>query len=142
MQRVGRIGLRVVLALAGAWIAFTGVNVAFGGITTLGWLGDRSFLQVTNPDDFRVQDSHVRFLGGLWLGIGLLFVLASLDPRQHRGGLSVAFAMVFLGGVTRLLGGDFATLLGPKVFGSLIAELVGMPLLFLWHSKSFPIDPH
>ncbi len=75
MANAGRIGLRVVLLLAGASILITGINVAFGGIRTLGWQGERMFFDITNQTAFRAQDSHVRFLGGLWLGVGLFFVI-------------------------------------------------------------------
>lgn len=93
MANAGRIGLRVVLVLAGTSILLTCINVAFGGIRTLGWQGERMFFDVTNQSAFLAQDSHVRFLGGLWLGVGLFFIVASTDVAKYRGALSVVFAL-------------------------------------------------
>lgn len=138
MAKAGRIGIRVVLVLAGASILLTGINVAFGGIRTLGWQGERMFFDVTNQTAFLAQDSHVRFLGGLWLGVGLFFIVAATDLARHRGTLSILLALVFLGGLARLTQMHLETTLGPNVLGSFLAELVGMPILFFWLSKSVP----
>ncbi len=132
MTHVSLIGLRVVLALAGAFIVFTGLNVALGGIATLGWQGQTPFLQVTDGTAFLAQDSHVRFLGGLWTAMGLLFIVAARSPAAHRSVLLFAYMAIFLGGLARLSQFDFDTLLGPDIVGSLAAELIGMPLLFFW----------
>lgn len=129
-------GLRVVLVLAGAFIVFTGLNVALGGIPTLGWQGQSSFLQVTDSTAFAVQDSHVRFLGGLWTAMGLMFIAAARSPSSFRPALYFAYAAIFLGGLARLSQMDFDTLFGPDIVGSLAAELIGMPLLFLWTRRS------
>jgi hypothetical protein len=126
------VALRVVLALAGAFIAFTGVNIAFGGIPTLGWQGESVFLQVTNERAFLIQDSHVRFLGGLWLGVSALFFLASLNIAKYRTALSAALALIFLGGLARLTQMEFQVLFSPDLVGSLLAELVGVPALYVW----------
>jgi len=77
MKNASAIGLRVVLILAGIVIIFTGVNTAFGGMLTLGWQGQTKFFEITDKHSYLVQDSHIRFLGGLWTGIGLFFIVAS-----------------------------------------------------------------
>ena len=60
--------LRGVLAVVGAFIIFLGLNVGLGGVQTLGWQGGAAdFLTVTNAAVFDVRDSHVRFIGGIWL---------------------------------------------------------------------------
>jgi len=127
--------LRIVLVLAGLIIMFTGVNVGFGGMQTLGWQGASSFFTVTNEHVFLVQDSHVRFLGGLWLGLGVLFMVASINLQKYRNALIVAFALVFLGGLMRFSQMRFEITFGPEILGSLLAELVGMPLLYFGLSK-------
>lgn len=137
MANTSLTALRIVLVLAGAIIIFTGINVAFGGMRTLGWQGESSFFEVTNEHAFLVHDSHIRFLGGLWIGIGLLFVLAQSNLPKHRSALNFAFALVFLGGLTRFSQMHFEITFGPEILGSLLAELVGMPLLYFWLSKAF-----
>jgi hypothetical protein len=140
MTNASLTGLRIVLVLAGAIIIFTGINVAFGGMRTLGWQGDISFFEVTNEHAFLVHDSHIRFLGGLWLGVGTLFIIASTNLRKYRSALIFAFALIFLGGIARFSQMHFEITFGPEILGSLLAELVGMPLLYLWLSKAVSVD--
>lgn len=136
MSKRGLLGLRVVLVLAGAFIVFTGLNVALGGIPTLGWQGQTPFLEVTDGTAFSAQDNHVRFLGGLWTAVGLLFIVAARSPSAYRPALYFAYAAIFLGGLARFSQVDFDTLFGPDIVGSLAAELIGMPLLFFWTRRS------
>jgi hypothetical protein len=119
--------LRIVLVLVGLSILVTGVNVAFGGIRTLGWQGERMFFDVTNETAFWAQDSHVRFLGGMWLGVGLYFIVASTNLVRHRRPLSVILALVFLGGLARLTQMHPATTFGPSILGSFLAVEGGGP---------------
>jgi len=129
-------GLRIVLVLAGAVIIFTGINIAFGGMRTLGWQGESSFPEVTNEHAFLVHDSHIRFLGGLWIGVGVLFIVGTTNLLRHRSALNVSFVLMFLGGLARFSQMHFEITLGPEILGSLLAELVGMPLLYFWLSKA------
>lgn len=136
MANANSIALRVVLVLAGLIIILTGLNTALGGMLTLGWQGQTVFFQVTDEHSYLVQDSHVRFLGGLWLGIGLFFLLASTNVRKCRSALFLAFALIFLGGLARFSQMRLEVTFGPEIVGSLIAELVGMPVLYLWVART------
>ena len=73
-----QLALRFVLAAVGVGIVVLGLNVGLGGIRTLGWQDARPFLEVTNTAVYGVHDSHIRFLGGVFMGIGLLFIAGSL----------------------------------------------------------------
>lgn len=136
MGRWGLNGLRVVLLLAGAFIVFTGLNIALGGIPTLGWQGQTAFFQVTDGTAYLAQDSHVRFLGGLWTAVGIFFMVAARKPSAHKPALVLAYAAIFLGGMARFSQLEFGTLFGPDIVGSLAAELIGMPLLWLWTRRA------
>lgn len=136
MANANSIALRVVLVLAGLVIILTGLNTALGGMLTLGWQGQTVFFQVTDEHAYLVQDSHIRFLGGLWLGIGLFFLVASTNVQRFRSALVLAFALVFLGGLARFSQMHFEVTFGPEIVGSLIAELVAMPLLYLWVART------
>lgn len=127
--------LRVVLATTSAFIVFTGVNIAFGGMLTLGLQGQTDFLTVTSEYGYLAQDSHVRFLGGAWMGIGILFLAATANVQRFLPMLNLACGLIFLGGLTRfsMLRPDI--IFGPDVVGSLIAELVLVPILFVWLSR-------
>ena len=135
MTSISAIALRVVLVLAGAFIVFTGVNVGFGGMLTLGLQGANDFFQVTSEPAYLTQDSHVRFLGGLWLGVGLLFLVSVFDLPRFRPLLNLAFALIFIGGLTRFSMMRPDVLFGPDIAGSLTAELIGMPVLYLWLTR-------
>lgn len=127
-----RLVLRLVLALAGAAIVFLGLNVGLGGIQTLGWQGNGGFLTVTDPGLYAVRDNHVRFIGGVWLGVGLAFLAGAVWLAQLRTTLLVLIGMIAIGGVVRLAAGDLALLAGPEIGPSLILELAGFPLLAAW----------
>ena len=130
--------LKVVLGLSGAFTVFTGLNRAFGGIRTLGWQGTTDFLQVVSEHAYLIQDNHTRFLGGVWTGVGLLLMLSPLNLKAFRPSLNLVFAIIFLGGLARFTAMRPDMVFGPDIVGSLIAELVGMPLLWLWVSKAVP----
>jgi hypothetical protein len=129
--------LRGVLALVGAIIVFLGLNVGLGGIQTLGWQGGAvSFVEVTDPDVFAIRDNHFRFIGGVWLGLGLLMLAASVAFQQLRSVVVAFAAMVFVGGLARFSGGSLPVLLSIDVAPSLLFELVAMPLIALWTMKA------
>ena len=93
------------------------------------------------------SDSHVRYLSGRLLGIGLVFV--SMIPaieRNGRGFRMLTF-LVAVGGLARLYGIVTAGVPGPPMLFGLAMELVVTPLLCLWqaavarHSVSPALDP-
>ena len=130
------LGLSVVLVIAGAFIVFTGINVGFGGMPTLGWQGPNNFFQVTAEHAYLTQDSHVRFLGGVWAGIGCLFVAAPFHFTKLLPPLRFALILIFLGGLMRLTIWRTDVVFSPEIIGSLTAELVLVPVLFLWLSRT------
>lgn len=134
--KTSAVALRVVLILAGIVIIFTGVNTALGGMLTLGWQGQTTFFEVTDQHSYLVQDSHTRFLGGLWTGIGLLFMAASRRVERHQNVLKFACGLIFLGGLARFSQMQPDLTFGKDIVGALAAELVGMPLLYFWLSKT------
>lgn len=89
------------------------------------------------PESIRAisLDSHVRYLSGLLLGIGLAFW--SFIPTIERRTTEARFltAIVFLGGLARLYGALRMGLpSGPMTFG-LNMELVVTPLLCWWQGR-------
>ena len=74
--------LRVALAVLGAVSAFVAVNVAFGGLDTLGWQGPTDYVQVTDHDAYLLRDSHAHFYGGVYLGIAIFLIAASTNLAQ------------------------------------------------------------
>ena len=126
---------RVVAALSGAFVLLLALNIVAGGIATAGWLGERPFFTVTDDEQFRLIDSHTRFLGGLFAAAGLVLLLGALDPRKYAQALNTAFAGIFLGGVARFAKPDMEAFMTSDVGTALAAELVLMPLLAFWLSR-------
>jgi Domain of unknown function (DUF4345) len=81
------------------------------------------------------SDSHVRYLSGLLLGIGLAFW--SLVPRIEMQGpaFRLLTALVVLGGLSRLAGVMFVGVPPPAMLFGLAMELVVTPLLCLWQAR-------
>jgi hypothetical protein len=128
--------LRAVLAIAGAAIVFLGLNVGLGGIQTLGWQGSGDFVTVTDPALFAIRDNHIRFIGGVWLAVGLLFLAGAVALDRLRTVLVALTAMIFVGGLARLSAADPALLTSAAVAPSLALELVLFPLLGFWVARS------
>lgn len=128
--------LRTILFLAGAGIVALGINVGFGGMATLGWQGPTDFLAVADAEIYAVQDNHVRFLGGFWLGAGGMFLVGSFMPDRLNAVLTGICMMIFVGGLVRLSALDSALVLGADILPSLLLELIGFPLLAYWLYRS------
>src|SRR5688572_27473495 len=124
--------LRVVLTLLGAVSAFVAVNVAFGGLETLGLQGPTDYYQVTDQHAFAIRDSHTHYYGGVYLALGGFLVYAASDVRRFRQGLYVVFAMIFAGGLARITQLEPAATFGRDLLPSTLIELVGIPLLAVW----------
>jgi Domain of unknown function (DUF4345) len=131
--------LRVVLGFAGAAIVFLGLNVGFGGIQTLGWQGGTpDFISINDAAAFGVRDNHIRFIGGVWLGVGLLMLAGAFCLAQLRTVLIALTAMIFVGGLARFSAGDTSLLLSSAILPSFVLELVLFPLLGFWIYKVVP----
>ena len=105
-------------------------------LATLGWQGSTEFLTVLSEHDYLIQDNHNRFLGGVWAAIGLMLIVAPLDLQRFRPVLNFIFALIFVGGLARFTAVRADVVFGPDIAVSLVAELVGMPLLFFWLARA------
>ena len=128
----GAKALRLALVVLGAVSAFVAINVAFGGLQTLGLQGPTKYFQVTDHDAYLVRDSHARFYGGVYLGIAGVLILASTNLPKYRSALHVVFALIFLGGVARLTQLEPGVTFGSGLAASSLIELVAMPAMALW----------
>ena len=84
---------------------------------------------------YALLDSNLRFLGGLWLVLGL--ALFWLIPRiEHETALfRVLWLMIFAGGVGRLLSMAFV---GPPPWPFIVftmLEIAGAPLFIVWQAR-------
>ena len=135
MKQVSSKALSILLIILGALNIFIGLNIAFGGILTLGWQGQTNFFNVTNEHTFLLQDNHIRFFGGLYVGLGLFLMLAATNLYKYQMALYLTFFIIFLGGLARLTIGRTDIVLGKDIVGSFAAEMILMPVFFFWLKK-------
>jgi hypothetical protein len=124
--------LNLVVVIVGAAIIFLGLNVGLGGIKTLGWQTTRDFVAITDAAIFYAQDSHIRFIGGIWFGVGAAFVIGGFTMRTFRPTLIILSAMIAIAGLFRLSGMDSDVILSAAIAPSITLELIGFPLLAWW----------
>ena len=135
MSNISSKTFSIILIVLGALNIFVGINVGFGGIATLGLQGQTEFFEVTDETIFLMRDSHIRYFGGLYFGIGLFLILASTNLRKYHTALNLVFAIIFIGGLARFTMMRFDIIFGPDIIGSLLVELILMPVLYFWLLK-------
>ena len=80
-------------------------------------------------------DSHFRYLSGLLLGFGLVFLLCVPTVEKHTALFRAFGLIVVIGGLARLYSAMTLGLPGPgHVFG-LFMELGTVPALVLWQAR-------
>lgn len=124
--------LNLVVVIVGAAIIFLGLNVGLGGIKTLGWQTTHDFVAITDAAIFYAQDSHIRFIGGIWFGVGAAFVIGGFTMRTFRPTLIILSAMIAIAGLFRLSGMDSDVIFSAAIAPSIALELIGFPLLAWW----------
>lgn len=106
-----------------------------GGIRTLGWQGTEDFITVTDATTFAVQDNHIRFIAGVWFGVGVMFVLGGFWLDKLRPTLIALSGMIAVAGLFRFSAMDGVIFSG-AIVPSMILELVGFPVLAFWLMRS------
>ena len=88
------------------------------------------------PDALKdpVLDSQNRFYGAIFMAYGPLLFLCARDIRKHALLLRIVGGFVFLGGVARLVSVALYGLPSAPVVGLIAIELIGIPLLLIWHA--------
>ena len=124
--------LNTVVVIIGAAIILLGLNVGLGGIQTLGWQTTRDFISISDAATFHVQDSHIRFIGGVWFGVGVAFLIGGFAMNMFRPTLIIMSVMIAFAGLFRLSGMDSGVVFSAAIAPSIAFELVGFPLLAWW----------
>ncbi len=109
------------------------VPVATGVVQLMG-LHDPLYASLNLPQDATL-DSNIRFLAGIWLGLGLANLW--LVPRIERETslFRALWLMIFLGGVGRLLSMAFAGMPMLPFVGFTVLEVVGAPVFVVWQGR-------
>ena len=124
--------LNSVVVVIGAFIIFLGLNIGLGGIKTLGWQSTRDFVSIRDAATFHAQDSHIRFIGGVWFGVGAAFLIGGFAMSKFRPTLINLSAMIAIAGLFRLSGMDSDVIFSAAIAPSITFELIGFPLLAWW----------
>ena len=80
-------------------------------------------------------DSHVRYLSGLLLGIGLGFASAIPDIEKHGARVTLLSGIVVIGGLARFYGVLADGWPAPSMVFALVMEMGVTPLLWLWQRR-------
>ncbi|MFC3711757.1 DUF4345 domain-containing protein [Sphingoaurantiacus capsulatus] len=121
--------LRIVLGLVGLSIAVLGLDSALGGLDTLGMQVPRGFADTIDAEAYRIRDNHVRFLGGVWVGLGLLWIAGAVQPLRFRIAILASIGMILVGALARLSAPDLGEVLQSPVASSLAFELLVFPAI-------------
>ena len=124
---MSRRSLQIVTALLGIVPFATGIIGLFG-------LDDPLYAVMGLPRN-ALLDSNLRFLSGVWLGVGLAVFWIVRDIERQTVLFRVLWGMIFLGGVGRALSMAFVGMPPLPFVGFTVLELVGAPLFVLWQSR-------
>jgi len=100
----------------------------------IGLLGVSDPLYSALPRDV-LLDSSLRFLSGVWLGLGLALLWALPHIERQTTLFRALWGMIFLGGVGRLI--SMAALATPPApfIAFTVLEIVGAPLFVWWQAR-------
>jgi Domain of unknown function (DUF4345) len=81
-----------------------------------------------------VLDSQIRFLGSVWLGIGIVlyWLLPKIETQTTL--FRLLLGIIFLGGIGRLTSVFLVGVPPIELIAATVLELIGMPLLIFWQS--------
>ncbi len=80
-------------------------------------------------------ESHLRYLSGLLFGIGIAFWLTVPSIEKHSGRFALLTAIVFAGGLARLLGFFVTGIPNNAMIFGLAMELVVTPTIWAWQRR-------
>lgn len=115
--------LQIAVAVFGCVPVFAGLAGALGGGGFTGIEGSVS------------GESHVRYLSGLLLGIGLAFWAAIPRIEVHGRRVRLLAAIVVVGGLARLIGLALDGVPEASMLFALVMELVVTPAVALWQAR-------
>jgi len=110
------------------------IAIALGGVVpvTAGLAGVLGVAGIVAPVGDIVADSHLRYLSGLLLGIGLAFWASIPRVERHAQRFQLLTALVLIGGIARLASALTTGATERGIWLALAMELVVTPALCLW----------
>jgi hypothetical protein len=108
------------------------VSLSMGGLSVI---RSADVLRGMNPPFPIDLDSHYRYLSGLLLGIGLVFLLSVPKIETKQTVFRTLGAIIVVGGLARLWSLIEAGVPGRGHQFGLVMELVVTPLIVLWQGR-------
>jgi hypothetical protein len=108
------------------------VSLSMGGLSVI---RSADVLRGMNPPFPVDLDSHYRYLSGLLLGIGLVFLLSVPKIETKRTVFRTLGAIIVVGGLARLWSLIDAGVPGRGHQFGLLMELVVTPLIIMWQGR-------
>jgi Domain of unknown function (DUF4345) len=123
--------LQIVLGILGLIPILTGGLDLIVGASALNLAGASIAPEVL---DNVVLDSQIRFLGSIWLGIGIVlyWILPAIEKQTIL--FRLLLGIIFLGGIGRLTSVFLVGVPPIELIAATGLELIGMPLLIVWQS--------
>lgn len=124
---MSRKSLQFLLVLLGLVPTITGI---------LGLMGvdDPLYAALSLPRD-PLLDSNMRFYAGVWFVLGVTVLSTVRALEKHFALYRILWAMIFVGGIGRLLSMFFVGLPPAPFIGFTALEIVGAPLFLYWHAQ-------
>jgi Domain of unknown function (DUF4345) len=86
-------------------------------------------------------DSEYRFVNTFWLAAGLILWWSLRKAAERAMVTRVILTIAAVGGIPRLVSLLVVGPPHPVFIGTLVLELVIVPLVIWWHSRVFPVAP-
>jgi Domain of unknown function (DUF4345) len=124
---VSKRGLQIVTAVLASIPVATGLISMFG-------IDDPLYSSAALPRS-TLLDGNLRFFGGIWFGLGIAMYWLIPKIEKQTSLFRALWSMVFVGGVGRLISMIVLGLPPAPFVGFAILEIVGAPLIVLWHAR-------
>jgi Domain of unknown function (DUF4345) len=123
--------LQIVLGILGLIPILTGALDLMLGASALNIFG-----AAVSPDVLNnvVIDSQIRFLGAIWLGVGIVLYWALPAIEKQTTLFRLLIGSIFLGGIGRSISAFSVGTPPNHLIAATVIELIGMPLIILWQS--------
>lgn len=129
-----RQGLQISLVILGLVPTITGILGMFG-------LDDPLYASLGLPRN-ALLDSNLRFYSGVWFVLGITVLLTVQSLEKYFELYKILWAMIFVGGIGRLLSIAVVGLPPIPFIGFTVLEILGPPIFLYWHRQIAKVVPH
>ena len=122
-----KLPLQIATAVLGSVPVLTGIIGMFG-------LSDPLYASANLPAN-ALLDGNLRFLSGVWLGLGLAVFWLIPTIEKQTVLFRILWGMIFLGGVGRLLSMLFLGWPPVPFIAFTVLEIFGAPIFIAWQAR-------